>query len=148
MSWRSDIGRAFPEMASYAASYTGDAIPWCGFGLARCCAAHAVKPPFGRSATTRFMWAASWAKWGRKLPKPVVGCIMSFKREGGGHVSLLEKLSGDTAWVRGCNQSDMVNVARMSMSRFTAATWPEGWRVPKRQLAGNILNAVDGGSLA
>lgn len=148
MSWRSDIGRAFPEMASYAASYTGDAIPWCGFGLARCCAVHDVKPPFGKTDTARFMWAGSWAKWGRKLPKPVVGCIMTFTREGGGHVSLLEKISGDTVWVRGCNQSDMVNVARMSMSRFTAATWPQGRPVPKRQLEGNILNAVDAGRLA
>lgn len=142
MSWRSDIGKAFPDLARYAATYTGDAIPWCGFGLARCCAVWGVKPP------ASFMWALSWSKWGTKLPRPIVGSIMTFKREGGGHVAVLEKISGNTVWVRGCNQSDMVNVARMSMTNFVAATWPKGWPIPKRSLEGNILNSVDGGRLA
>lgn len=142
MSWRGDIARAFPDMASYAATYTGDAIPWCGFGLARCFAVHKVRP------ANKFMWALSWASWGKKLKTPVVGCVMTFSRAGGGHVALLEKISGDTVWVRGCNQSDMVNVARRSMSGFKAATWPSGHPIPTTNLAGNTSNAVEGGSVA
>lgn len=142
MSWRGEIGRAFPKLAPYAATYTGDAIPWCGFGLARCMAVRGVEPP------KSFMWALSWSQWGRRLRTPIVGCVMTFKRSGGGHVALLEKISGDTCWIRGCNQSDMVNVTRRSMSGFQAATWPKEWPLPKTRIAGDISNSTTGGSMA
>lgn len=148
MSWRQDIAKAFPEMASYAAGYTGDSIPWCGFGLAGSFCRVGIRPPFGKSGTQRFMWADSWRapNWGISLVKPVPGCVMTFSRTGGNHVALLEKLVGDTAYIRGFNQSDMVNVAKKNMSTFTAATWPTGF--PIIEVAGDISNAVASGSEA
>lgn len=146
MSWRSEIASAFPEMSAYAATYTADAIPWCGFVMARCMAVRGVRPPFGSAGTSRFMWADAWSRWGDKLAKPITGCVMTFTRAGGGHVALLERLDGDVAYIRGGNQSDMINVVRKSMSSFTSARWPTGWKIAK--VPSNILNSVDEGSEA
>lgn len=152
MSWRGDIAKAFPKMANYAAEYTGDSIPWCGFGLGACCAREGIEPPFGPTATDKFMWADSWRSpnWGQPLPRPtsndfIVGSIMTFTREGGGHVALLEGMEGNgTAIIRGCNQSDTVNVVRKGMGQFTAATWPAG--VPIVRVPGVTTDAVPAGS--
>lgn len=144
MSWRSEIASAFPEMAAYAATYTADAIPWCGFIMARCMAVRGIRPPFGSAGTSRFMWADAWSRWGDRLKTPTVGCVMTFTRSGGGHVALLERLDGDVAYIRGGNQSDMVNVVRKSMSSFTSARWPSGWKVAK--VPGNTSNSVEEGS--
>lgn len=145
MSWRSDIAKAFPDMAGYAATYTGDEIPWCGFGLGGCVArcAPPIRPPDG------FMYALNWSKWGVKLDAPVVGSVLTFRRQGGGHVGLCEGVDGDTLFVRGCNQSDTVNVIRRSRSdgTFVAATWPFGWPV-KQNIPGDRSNAVARGSEA
>lgn len=147
MAWRGDIGKAFPQTAKYCATYTGDSIPWCGFGLGWCMAVSGILPPFGSDATDKFMWADAWARWGQRLIQPVVGCVMVFTRAGGGHVSMLERLSGNTAYIRGCNQSDMVNVVTKSMSQFTAAVWPPGFDIV-RDIQGDVSNAVHSGSEA
>lgn len=140
MAWRSDIARAFPETVKYVATYTGDEIAWCGFGLAGCCARAGVRPPFGKDDDEKFMYAKSWAHWGTQIePRP--GCIMVFSRAGGGHVSILERMDGQHAYIRGCNQSDMVNVAHKSMDTFVAAVWPSGWSHDV-QIVSNISNAV------
>lgn len=146
MSWRQDIAKAFPDQASYAASYTGDSIPWCGLVVARCMAVRGIKPAWGSSATQRWMWAASWNYWGEKLVKPIPGCVMVFTRSGGGHVAMLERLDGDIAYIRGGNQSDMVNVVRKGMASFTGARWPSGFK--QVRIAGNISNSTDAGSEA
>jgi uncharacterized protein (TIGR02594 family) len=150
LSWRADIARAFPEMASYAASYVRDDIPWCGFFLAGCMARAGIKPPWGAKDTDRFMFALSWSRWpeARRLALPIPGCIMVFKRAGGGHVAMLEKLVGRTAYIRGGNQSDMVNVAAKSMDSFAAAMWPPGYELPAVEIAGDISNAVAAASEA
>jgi hypothetical protein len=70
---------------------------------------------------------------------------MVFEREGGGHVAILEKLEGSTAWIRGFNQSDTVNVTTRAMdSSFVAAVWPADW--PLVEVEGDISNAAPPGS--
>jgi uncharacterized protein (TIGR02594 family) len=146
MAWRMDISHAFPEMASYTAGYTGDDIAWCGFGLAGAMARSGIKPPYNPSDDTEsYLWALSWAAWGQRLLNPKVGCVMVFEREGGGHVAILEKLEGSTAWIRGFNQSDTVNVTTRAMdSSFVAAVWPADW--PLVEVEGDISNAAPPGS--
>jgi N-acetylmuramoyl-L-alanine amidase len=145
MAWRLDISHAFPEMAQYTAGYTGDDIAWCGFGLAGAMARSKIKPPYDPTDDTGcYLWALAWADWGRKLSKPKVGCVMVFEREGGGHVAILEKIDGNTAWIRGFNQSDSVNVTTKSMDSFVAAVWPEGW--PIVDVEGDISNTAPPGS--
>src|SRR6516164_897889 len=93
-----------------------------------------IRPPFdaGDDALC-YMWALSWAdnhEWATELSEPIPGCIMVFTREGGGYVAMLEKIEGNTAWIRGFNQSDTVNMTTRSMdSSFVAAMWPNGFEV-------------------
>lgn len=148
MSWRGDIAKAFPEMASYVAGYTNDLIPWCGLTVAECMASSGIKPPFSEKENTEsFLYALAWANWGVKLSHPEVGCVMVFSRAGGGHVALLEKLDGNTAYIRGGNQADMINVTKKSMSTFVAAVWPKDWPI-KVDLEGDVRNYRGQGSEA
>jgi uncharacterized protein (TIGR02594 family) len=124
LAWRDEIARRYPEMAGYCREYTHDSIPWCGLTVAYCMAANGIRPVFGASATERFLWAGAWARFGRRLERPVPGCVMVLTRDGGGHVTLLEAIDGDYYLCRGGNQSDMVNVARYHRSRLTCAVWP------------------------
>lgn len=146
MSWRTDIAKTMPILATYASTYTGDSIPWCGFGGGWCMVMSGIMPPFGAQATQKFMWADAWhaPNWGQKLDEPLVGCVMTFTRNGGGHVAFLEKMDGKYCYIRGCNQSDMVNVTRKSMDQFTAATWPPGVPIV-RNIQGVITNAISAG---
>lgn len=124
VSWAAEIAKRFPEMASYCAQYRHDEIAWCGLTVAYCMAKSGIRPVFGSKDTDRFLWADAWSRWGTKLAKPKLGCVMMFTRNGGGHVSLYEGEEGDFYLIRGGNQSDSVNVTRMAKSKFTAAVWP------------------------
>ena len=101
-----------------------------------------IKPP------KTFLWARSWADWGKKSDL-ITGAVVVFSRQGGGHVGVLEKYEGGTMWVRGFNQSDTVNVARRPKDKsFLAARWPSGWDFPKKDLVASISNAVNTGKEA
>ena len=97
------------------------------------------------------MWADSWntPNWGTKLARPIVGAVCTFTRSGGGHVGVCEKYDdkSKTIWLRGCNQSDMVNLVKRSMSGFTEATWPPGYPVVDN-LPGDTTNTTRPGSEA
>jgi uncharacterized protein (TIGR02594 family) len=151
MLWNRDIIRAFPEFGDYPRNYTHDSVPWCGLCMAGCMArcTPPISPPFGSSDTGRYLFANSWAHWkgATALAKPITGCVMVFSRTGGGHVSLLEKLVGDVAYIRGGNQSDMVNVAKKDLSTLVGAFWPPGWPVAT-DIVADITNSVSAGSEA
>lgn len=126
LGWARYIGQRFPKMAGYCANYNHDSIAWCGLTAAYCMARNGIEPPFGAGDTGKFLWAASWSSWGVKLDKPKLGCVMIFTRTGGNHVAFFEREEDGFYIVRGGNQSDAVNEARMPKSRFTAAVWPAG----------------------
>lgn len=123
LAWRDEIALKYPEMASYCREYTHDSIPWCGLTVAFCMAHNNIRPVFGSDDLHRFLWAQAWMSFGVPCePKP--GAVMVFTRNGGGHVSLYEGEEGDYYIIRGGNQSDSVNVTKMSKSKFTGARWP------------------------
>jgi uncharacterized protein (TIGR02594 family) len=141
MSWKAKIAKAFPDLTSYTQTYTHDSIPWCGFCMADVMAESGIRPVNG------FLYARNWSRFGTRLTKPITGCVMVFSRVGGGHVSLLEKMGGrDYCYIRGGNQSDMVNVTRKSMDSFISAQWPPGWK--RADIEANISNATAEGSEA
>jgi uncharacterized protein (TIGR02594 family) len=149
MEWRDDIARRMPAHAEYSKNYTHDATPWCGLTAAWCMIMAGIEPPFGSNDTDKWLYALSWSKWkgATKLPKPITGCVMVFKREGGGHVTFLEKMDGtDACYCRGGNQSDMVNVSHRSMDGFVGAFWPPGR--PTASVVADISNATGSGSEA
>ena len=62
--------------------YTADEIPWCGLFVAYC--AHQA----GVQVVDKPLWALSWANYGTKVTEPMLGDILTFKRDGGGHVGI------------------------------------------------------------
>lgn len=103
-----------------AREYTASSIPWCGLFVAYCMVENGVQPP----ATP--LWALSWAEWGTKLDEPAFGCVMAFKRQGGGHVGFYVGEDSDYYFILGGNQNDMVNVTRVAKNRLAGVTWPSG----------------------
>lgn len=109
-----------------------DETPWC---------AAYVGGVLERSGivSSRFESASSYLKWGTKLEEPVLGCVVVFTREGGGHVGfVVGKAANGDLMVLGGNQSDAVNIRAFSRSRVTGYRWPTG--VPDAQQPLPVLN--------
>jgi uncharacterized protein (TIGR02594 family) len=62
--------------------FNDDETPWCGFFVAHCIDAAGLPYP------SLFPRALAWSKWGKACP-PAVGAVVTFKRQGGGHVGFL-----------------------------------------------------------
>lgn len=97
-----------------------DETPWCaaftGAVLERC----GIK-------STLFESAGSYLGWGEQLLKSAFGCVVVFKRDGGGHVGFVvgQNSAGDLL-VLGGNQSDAVNIKAFPRSRVSGYRWPVG----------------------
>lgn len=146
LSWRADIAKAFPEMAAYANEMKDPRKQaWCGYGLGAALARVGIRPPFGKTAEDKFMWADSYSRdWGVKLDKPIVGCIGVRTRNGGGHVTTVVKVQGNKLWCRGFNQEDSDNVEEYALDdKWTGFYWPKGY--PIVDVEPDISNAVQAG---
>lgn len=106
--------------------YTNDAIPWCGLFIA-----HVVKQA-GKEVAKNPLYALNWSSWGNAVDIPKLGDILTFKRDGGGHVGIYVGEDSECYHVLGGNQSDMVKVSRISKSRlFKARRTPWSIAQPK-----------------
>ncbi len=122
LAWRDEIGRRFPEMASYCANYTHDSIPWCGLTVAYCMAAAGIRPVFGARDVDRFLWAAAWDEFGFdvELDNLQPGDVLVFDH----HVALFDRWADSSRQVIvvvGGNQSDSVTEARYRRGAILAA---------------------------
>ena len=107
------------------APFTDDETPWCaGFvgGVLEECG---IKS--SRSAAAR-----SYARWGVRLAKPVVGCIVVLERgPRHGHVFFLlgRDARGNLVGIGG-NQGNKVSIASFDPKRVIATVWPKAVPVP------------------
>lgn len=104
--------------------FKDDETPWCagfvGFALES-----------SGIISTRSGLALSYQNWGVKLAKPVVGCIVTFKRTGGGHVGfVVGRDAKGNLMVLGGNQADAVNIKPFATSRVAGYRWPTGEPLP------------------
>jgi uncharacterized protein (TIGR02594 family) len=94
--------------------------PWCGLFVAHCLryANRYVVPLWFR--------ARAWESDNMtKLKAPAYGCIVTFTRQGGGHVGfVVGKNAQGNIMVLGGNQSNMVNIAPFAQNRVTGYYWP------------------------
>lgn len=97
------------------AVYTNDEIPWCGLYVAYCCHAQ------GLQVVERPLWALNWNRYGNRVDIPMLGDILTFKRNGGGHVGIYVGEDATHYHVLGGNQNNSVNVARIAKSRLNQA---------------------------
>jgi len=102
--------------------YTNDEIPWCGLFIAYCAKSagvQVVKSP---------LRALSWAEYGTAVEEPMLGDILTFKRDGGGHVGIYVGEDDKYYHVLGGNQSNSVSVTRIIKTRLYKAR-RTAWKV-------------------
>lgn len=107
-----------------------DETPWCGIFMAW------IMKRSGCDLPSIAVRASQWAKWGRQLLKPRLGCVLVFTRNGGGHVGLYLGEDATHFHVLGGNQSNSVNVMRIAKARLAEGgmRWPFGWPLPAAQI--------------
>ena len=98
--------------------YTADATPWCGLFMA------VVALRAGKTPPTGPLWALNWSKFGREVGQPMLGDVLTFTRNGGGHVALYVGEDKTTYHVLGGNQSDAVGFARIEKKRLNSTRRP------------------------
>lgn len=113
IGWAKKVGRAL------GITYADDAVPWCGLFVGYCVSqADYIPPPVA-------VRAKAWAEWGEAV-SPMLGAVLVFQREGGGHVGFFVGHDATTYHVLGGNQSDAVTITRIDKSRCIAIRWPKG----------------------
>ncbi len=86
-------------------------------------------------------WARNWLYFGEST-QPVYGCILVFSRGSGGHVGFAVGEDSDEYYVLGGNQSNSVNISRISKSRLLGARWPKTYKNPMRELPQMSANNI------
>lgn len=102
--------------------YNSDEIPWCGLAIAY--AAHMA----GVEVVSKPLWALNWANFGTAVTEPMLGDVLTFRRDGGGHVGLYVGEDDQCYHVLGGNQSNAMNVTRIEKSRLHRARRTK-WKV-------------------
>lgn len=97
-----------------------DETPWCGNFIGGVFA----EVGLGHKIPKEFYRAKEWETTGTKLDKAAYGCVVTFTRDGGGHVGLVVgKTSNGMLKVLGGNQSNAVNIMDFDPKRVTAYRW-------------------------
>jgi uncharacterized protein (TIGR02594 family) len=104
--------------------YVADSIPWCGLFMA--VVAHRAGKPLVSSP----LWALSWAKFGVDGGQPRLGDILTFVREGGGHVALYIGEDPVAYHILGGNQHDSVSFTRIAKERLYRVRRPAYINMP------------------
>lgn len=118
--------------------FNADSIPWCGAIMAWWMNQCGIKPPVGPAR------ALAWATWGVPLPKPILGSILVYSREGGGHVTMYVGESATHYFGLGGNQGDAITIAPFPKSRKPVAIrWPSG-----EPIVGGPVQLANAGSLS
>lgn len=108
--------------------FRDDETPWCaafvGGVLEEC-----------GIVSSRSAAARSYVKWGKRLPGPAVGAIVSFWRGSpsgwSGHVGfVVGKDQNGNLMVCGGNQGDEVNIKPFDVARVLAYSWPQSIALP------------------
>lgn len=110
---------AWAKETGQAAVYSHDSIPWCGLFMA------VVAKRAGKEYVQSPLWALSWADFGEPVKVPMLGDVLTFKRDGGGHVGLYVGEDATAYHVLGGNQSDKVCITRIAKSRLYKARRPK-----------------------
>jgi uncharacterized protein (TIGR02594 family) len=107
LGWAKDLG--------LSKVYTNDEIPWCGLFIAYCAKMAGVQ------VVERPLWALNWNKFGNRVSEPMLGDVLTFKRNGGGHVGIYVGEDNTHYHVLGGNQNNSVSVSRIAKSRLNQA---------------------------
>ncbi len=134
ISWRDTLNsNGVPVLG-----YSDDDIPWCGLFAA---IVTYMRKGLGTEVVASPLWAQNWAKYGIAVSTPMLGDILVFKRNGGGHVGFYVGEDSTCYHVLGGNQSNKVCITRIEKSRCIAKRRPPYGVTPTSvkvyRLAGN-----------
>lgn len=116
-----------------------DETPWCAAFVG------AMLESVGITSS-RFESAKSYLTWGSVIPAPILGCIVVFTRNGGGHVGFVVGADGNgNLLVLGGNQSDQVNIRTFSRDRVAGYRWPAAFPIISSSLP--VSSAENSGSV-
>lgn len=101
--------------------YTNDELSWCGLFAAWVITRAGKFIPFKSWDLLR---ALSYQKFGIAVKEPMLGDVVVFKREGGGHVGFYIAESKTTYAVIGGNQSNRVSITEIAKDRAVAFRRP------------------------
>lgn len=104
--------------------YRSDEIPWCGLFVG------VVIKRADRKPVKDPLWALNWNKFGVKVDKPMLGDILTFTRNGGGHVGFYIGEDAKNFFVLGGNQGNKVSIVKIAKARLSQARRPEYKNIP------------------
>jgi uncharacterized protein (TIGR02594 family) len=123
--------------------YKSDDIPWCGLFMAHCLSVNKVDI----SNIKNPLSARAWLKLGYSV-EPCFGSIIVFwrvsKNGALGHVGFYVSEDKDFYHILGGNQSDSVNIQKVSKSRFLGARWPTNFKTLHKENEGRVIKKFDG----
>jgi uncharacterized protein (TIGR02594 family) len=96
--------------------YTSDEIAWCGLFICYCAFKAGLEINMKASES---LWALNWNKFGTRQKVAMLGDILTFSRNGGGHVGIYVGEDETCFHVIGGNQSNMVNITRIEKTRLS-----------------------------
>jgi predicted transcriptional regulator len=133
--WIKFIYERYPDTKSYLSAVESDAFfSWSGLAVAYSMASAGIKPVFGATATSRFLFDPAWLNFGTPVDTPQPGDVLIFDFGGGDHhVGLFEALTQDGSYVtRGGNQSHQVRLSTFPKNTVQAIRRPPQQQEPAR----------------
>jgi uncharacterized protein (TIGR02594 family) len=129
LSWATEVGGDVRDV------YKADSIPWCGLFMA------VVAKRSDKVLPTHPLWALSWSAFGQPVDVPMLGDVLTFTRNGGGHVALYVGEDEECFHILGGNQSDRVWINRKPKNQLYAARRP-AYRVQPPNVRRILLDKV------
>lgn len=110
LEWAKEVG--------LSKTYSNDEIPWCGLFIA------VVAKRAGKVVVDAPLWAKNWSKFGQLTIHPMLGDVVVFNRETGGHVGLYVGEDPTAYHILGGNQTNAVTISRISKNRVYSVNRP------------------------
>jgi hypothetical protein len=143
LAWAKKIGELYPDMATYCAGYTNDAIGWSGLAVAYCMAVNGIRPVFGATDTDRFLYAQAWGQFGEAVDATQAGDVLVFDFGGGDHhVTLFEQANDDSYICRGGNQDNQVKASTYARTQCTAIRRPPATALRQANIFADIFGGA------
>ncbi len=108
MKWAKELG--------LGKTYVNDEIAWCGLFMAYCCRLAGLETGL---TPTETLWALNWNRFGTRQKTAMLGDVLTFKRNGGGHVGIYVGEDETCYHVLGGNQSNQVCITRIEKIRLS-----------------------------
>lgn len=125
IGWAKEIG---DWVGTY---YKTDETPWCGLFVGIC--AKRAGFPFNQKVLS----ARSWNQWDNPAKIPMLGDVLIFSRDGGGHVGFYVGEDAECFHVLGGNQNNQVSITRIQKNRLLSArrcAWKNKQPISVRQV--------------